>query len=74
MVVVLWVLGKTKFFPMNGRAWFLTGTVVTVLASAPISGSLLTSSSSRVHGLALSVAGSAVVVLVGGIILAFYWY
>ncbi|MGH3967956.1 MAG: hypothetical protein ACRDTV_07555 [Mycobacterium sp.] len=74
MVIVLWLLGKTQRFFPHDRAWFLTGTVITALASALTSGLLLTSASSRVRGIALSVAGSAVVVLVGGILLAFYWY
>jgi hypothetical protein len=71
MVIVLWLLGKTEYFFAPDRAWFLTGTVITAVVSALTSGLLLTSSSSRVRGLGLSVAGSTAVVLAGGIIVAF---
>lgn len=74
MVIVLWLLSKTTYFSSLHRTWLLTGTVLTALASVLTSGLLLTSPSSRLRGVGLSVAGSSVVVLVGGIILAFFWY
>jgi hypothetical protein len=71
MFVLLWLLGKLPAFTIHERAWFITGAVVTVIVSTPVVGVMLTSRSSYVRGLALSLAGSSAIVLVGGIIAGF---
>lgn len=63
MFIVLWLLGKTPPFTrydiethstyVGGRAWLLAGAAVTALGSAPVSGLLLRSQSSRIRAVAL---------------------
>ncbi len=78
LLLFMWLLGTWPFVthsPYEGeRAWLLSATVITALVSLAISGVLLTSRSSRNRGLALSVAGSAAVVLVGGVMYAFLFF
>jgi hypothetical protein len=71
MFVLLWLLGKLPALAIHERAWFITGAVATVIVSAPVVGAMSRSRSSRVRGLALSLAGSSVIVLVGGTIASF---
>jgi hypothetical protein len=77
MLIALWLLGKAPFFIPHSadageRAWFLTATAVTALILVPISGLLLRSRSSRTRGVAVSVAGSVAIVLIGTIAFAFW--
>jgi hypothetical protein len=76
MIIVLCLSGKVPPYVTNssysgGPAWFLAIAAVTTLVSVPISGLLLRSRSSRVRGMALSVMGSAAIVLIGAIAYAF---
>lgn len=71
MFILLWLLGKLPVFPVHECAWFIAGAVVTPLISTPVSIAMLTSSSSRIRGLALSIIGSSVVVVIGGVIAGF---
>jgi hypothetical protein len=75
LLIVMWLLAKWPFAthdPYRGeRAWMLTATVITTLASLAISGVLMRSGSSRRRGLSLGVAGAAAVVLIGGIVFAY---
>jgi hypothetical protein len=77
MFIALWLLGKAAPFMTHGsysgeRALLLTAAAVTALVSVAISGSLIMSRSSRVHGAAMSIAGSAAIVLIGSIGFAFW--
>lgn len=82
MFIVLWLLGKMPPFTrydvethsshVSERVWLLVGAALTALLAVPVSGVLLRSQSSRVRATALSIAGSAAVVLVGAIIYAFW--
>ncbi len=75
LLILMWLLGKWPFATHSAyggeRAWLITATAITTLVSLAISGVLLASRSSRRRGLALSVAGSAAVVLIGAVIYAF---
>lgn len=71
MFILLWLIGKLPAFTIHERAWFITGAVITVIVSGPVIGVMLRSRSSYVRGLALSLAGSSAIVLVGGIIAGF---
>jgi uncharacterized membrane protein len=68
MIAILWLLGKLPAFEVHERPWFLTGVVGTVIASLAISMGLLTSPSSQFRAVALSIAGSSAIVLVGSFI------
>lgn len=68
MLTAQWVLGKLSLFPEHDRAWFLTGLAVSTVVMLALAGLLLTRQSPRVRGLALSVVGSSVIVLVGGVV------
>jgi hypothetical protein len=75
-IIALCLSGKVPPYLTNssysgGPVWFLTVPAVTALVSVPISGLLLRSRSSRVRGIALSIAGSAAIVLIGAIVFAF---
>jgi hypothetical protein len=76
LLVVMGLLGKWPFAThgahAGARPWLLTATVIATLVSLVISGVLLGSQSSRRRGLGLSVAGSSAVVLVGGVLFAFW--
>ena len=75
LLVVMWLLGKWPFAahsPHGGeRAWMMTSTAITTLASLGISVGLLGSQSSRHRALGLSLACSSVVVLIGGMLSAY---
>ena len=77
LLILMWLLGKWPFAQHSTfeaeRALLLTATGIAALGSLAISGVLLlTSRSSRGRGLAVSLAGSATVVLIGGVIYAFW--
>ncbi len=77
MFIALWLLGKVPPFVTHSayggeRIWFLAAAAVAVLVSVAVGGWLLTSRSLRVLGVAVSVAGSAVVVLVGTVVFGFW--
>lgn len=74
LLVAMWALGKGPFTTESGhseRAMMIAAAGVAALVSLLFSAVLLTSPSARNRGLSLSIAGSAVVVLIGG---AFYAY
>lgn len=75
LLVVMWLLGKWPFETHSAyageRAWMLTSTVIAALVSLVIGAMFLRSPSARNRGIGLSVAASAVVVLVGGAIYAY---
>jgi hypothetical protein len=77
LLILMWLLGKWPFaehstFKAEG-ALLLTATAIAALGSLAIGGVLLlTSRSSRGRGLAVSLAGSATVVLIGGVIYDFW--
>jgi hypothetical protein len=76
LLILMWLLGKWPFekhdtFKAEG-ALFLTATAIAALGSLAISGVLLTSRSSRGRGLAVSLAGSAAVVLIGAVVYDFW--
>jgi hypothetical protein len=77
LLILIWLLGKWPFaehstFEAEG-ALLLTATGIAALGSLAISGVLLlTSRSSRGLGLAVSLAGSATIVLIGGMIYDFW--
>lgn len=70
LLTAIWTLGKWPFPTHSAyggeRTWMLTAAVVTTLTSLVFSAVLLQSSSPRHRGLSLSIAGSSVVVLIGG--------
>lgn len=73
-LLAMWALGKGAFTTESGRserAWMLAATVITTLVALGASVLLLRSSSPRNRGLGLSVAASAVVIIVGGTIYAY---
>jgi NO-binding membrane sensor protein with MHYT domain len=72
-LAAMWALGMGPFTTESGRSertWMFTATVITTLVSLVVSALLLRSASSRNRGLGLSVAASAVVVIVGGTVYA----
>lgn len=72
MLIAQWALGKLSLFPEHERAWFLTGLAVSTVVMVLFGGVLLTRRSPRARGFALSVIGSSVVVLLGGIIFSLW--
>ncbi|OLO99891.1 hypothetical protein BVU76_23550 [Mycolicibacterium porcinum] len=68
---IWWLLGK-QLFELHGLALFLAIAVIVTLAAVLTTVSLLISPSSRAHGLAISVAGSSAVVLLGGMLYGFW--
>ncbi|WP_374023628.1 hypothetical protein [Mycobacterium sp. HNNTM2301] len=74
LLATMWALGKAFFATESGRGergWMLTATVITTLVSIALAAALLRSRAPRNHGLALSIAGSSGVVLIGGIVYAY---
>jgi hypothetical protein len=75
LLVVMWLLGKWPFDTHSAyageRAWMLTATVITTLASLLVGAALLRSVSSRNRGLGLSTLGCSAVLLAGGTIFAY---
>jgi hypothetical protein len=75
LLVVMWLLGKWPFDTHSAhageRAWMLTATVVTTLASLLVGAALLRSVSSRNRGLGLSTVSCSAVLLAGGTIFAY---
>lgn len=74
LLATMWALGKGLFTTESGhgeRGWMLTAAVLTTLVSLALAAALLHSPKPRDHGLALSIAGSSAVVLVGGIAYAY---
>ncbi|WP_445168848.1 hypothetical protein ACTXG7_05700 [Mycolicibacterium sp. Dal123E01] len=74
LALVLWVLRRTDYVAGSGRAWFLTGVLITAVISALLSGMLCCSSSPQVRGVGVSMAGSAAVLVLVGTIVAFVLY
>jgi uncharacterized membrane protein len=70
MLIAQWVLGKLSLFPEHDRAWFLTGLAISTVMMVLFGGALLTRPSPRLRGLALSMVGLSVIVLVGGVVLS----
>jgi hypothetical protein len=74
LALVLWMLRRSDHGGGFDRAWFLTGVLITAGLSALASAILWRSSSVRIHGIGLSVAGSAIVLVPVGICVAFVLY
>jgi hypothetical protein len=71
VVVTSWLLGK--WHPgTNGAILFLVSSAVVFLMGAVLCAALARSASARARGLALSMAGSFAVVLVGGLVYGFW--
>jgi hypothetical protein len=74
LLVAMWLLGKwpsATHSPHGGeRIWMLAATIITTLICMLVSGVLLRSSSPPYRGLAASIAGCSLLVLIGGIIFA----
>lgn len=74
LLVVMWLLGKWPFDTHSAyageRAWMLTATVITTLASLLVGAALLRSASARNRGLGLSTLICSAALLVGGTIFA----
>ena len=71
VVAASWLCGKV-FVAVHGLLQFLSAAAIVLLVSAVTCGALLGSASSRARGVALSVAGSYVVVFLGGIVYGFW--
>jgi hypothetical protein len=71
VVATSWVVGKV-FVDVPGIPQFLWAAAVVLLVSAATCGVLLRSASSRARGVALSIAGSYVVVFLGGTVYGFW--
>lgn len=75
LLIAMWLLGKWPFETHSAyageRAWMLTATVLTTLASLLIGAALLRSTSPRSRGLGISVLSCSVVVLAGGTVFAY---
>ena len=74
LLATMWALGKGLFTSESGhgeRGWMLTATVITTLVCLTLAAALIRSPSPRNRGLALSIAGSSSVVLIGGIVYAY---
>ncbi|WP_232078435.1 hypothetical protein [Mycobacterium paraseoulense] len=74
LLATIWALGKAPFTTESGhgeRGWVLTGVVITTLVCLVLAAALLRSSAQRNLGLALSLAGTSVAVLIGGSVYAY---
>lgn len=71
MFALWWLLGRQPF-ELHGFPLFLVIASVTTLAAALAAIPLLASRSSRAHGLAIGIAGSSAVVVLGGIVYGFW--
>jgi hypothetical protein len=71
VVATSWMVGKV-FVGAHGALLFLSAAAVVLIVSAATCGALLRSASPRARGVALSVAGSYVVVFLGGIVYGFW--
>jgi hypothetical protein len=74
LALVLWVLRRTDHIAGSTRAWFLTGVLITVALSALLAWLLVRSSSWRIRGAGLSMAGSTAILVPVGIVVAFLLY
>jgi hypothetical protein len=71
VIVMSWSLGK--WFPgTDAMVLFMVGAAVALFLCAGITALLARSASSRARGIALAVAGSYVVVLIGGLVYGFW--
>ena len=70
-----WLLGKTSFVHHDNRAGervsLLIATAIAFGISLVVAGALFSRDSSRSRGIGLSVAASAVIVLIGGVSIAY---
>lgn len=71
VIAASWLSGEV-FVHLHGFVQFLLGAAVVLIVSVVTCGALLSSASSRARGVALSVAGSYVVVFLGGIVYGFW--
>lgn len=74
LLLAMWLLGKGLYTTEGGhseRGWMLAAAVVTTLVSLALAAALLRSPSPRNRGLALSIAASSAVVLIGGTLYAY---
>ncbi|MGD1283461.1 hypothetical protein ACKUUI_22125 [Mycobacterium seoulense] len=74
LLATMWTLGKGLFTTESGhgeRGWMLTAAVITTLVCLTLAAALFRTPSPRNRGLALGIAGSSSVVLIGGIVYAY---
>lgn len=71
LLLTLWLLGEGPFKTHSAyageRTWMVTATLIASVVSSLISAALVWSPSSRCRGMALSLAGCSVLVLIGGL-------
>lgn len=73
-VLMLTLLRATHVFAVQDRSWMLTGTLIATLFSAGAGAVLCRCPSSRARGVGLSLSAAALVVLIVGVIVAFFLY
>jgi len=72
--LTLAMLRITHVFAAQDRSWVLTGTLIATLLSAGAGAALYRWPSPPARGVGLSLSGAALVVLVVGVIVAFFLY
>jgi hypothetical protein len=70
-IAISWLLGK-YVSNLHGFAQYTSGMVATLLLSAAVSAPLFMSASPRARGVAISIVGSFVVSVVGGVLSGFW--
>jgi hypothetical protein len=70
-IAISWLLGK-YISNLHGFAQYASGTVTTLLLSAAVSAPLFMSNSPRAQGVAISIVGSLVVSVIGGVLYGFW--
>src|SRR3981189_308117 len=69
-IAISWLLGK-NVSNLHGFAQYATGMVATLLLSAAVSAPLFMSRSPRAQGVAISIAGSFAISVIGGVLYGF---
>jgi hypothetical protein len=70
-IAISWLLGK-NVSNLHGFAQYATGMVATLLLSAAVSAPLFMSRSPRAQGVAISIAGSFAISVIGGVLYGFW--
>ena len=72
--LILTLLRTTHVFAAQDRSWMLTGTLIATLFSAAAGAVLCRCPSPRARGVGLSLGAAALVVLIVGVVVAFFLY